>query len=150
MRDKQAHPVFDEQNRVAVHHNGFVTNYKELAQEIYPNKDPSKITLSDSELIALMLGKLLDGGADIKTAIQNLIETKLIGTWRMSIMLVSEPNKVYVTKNAGPFYMGQSSSSIVLCSDQSILNEHPAAFTFKKLRNNILYEITDECTVSET
>jgi len=98
-----------------------------------------------------MLGKFLDGGADIKTAIQNLIETKLIGTWRMSIMLVSEPNKVYVTKNAGPFYMGQSSSSIVLCSDQGILTSpQQAAFTFKKLRNNILYEITDECSVSET
>jgi len=31
MRDKQAHPVFDQDERVAVFHNGFVTNYKELA-----------------------------------------------------------------------------------------------------------------------
>jgi len=54
---------------VAVFHNGFVTNYKELAKELFPNKDPSKTTQSDSELIALMLGKLLKEGADIKTAI---------------------------------------------------------------------------------
>ena len=60
MRDKQAHPVFDSYERVAVFHNGFVTNYKELAKELYPHKDPSKINLSDSELIALMIGKLMD------------------------------------------------------------------------------------------
>ena len=70
-----------------------------------------------------MLGKLLKEGQDIKTAIQTLIETKLIGTWRLAIILTAEPNKIYVTKNAGPLFMGKSSGSIVICSDQSILNE---------------------------
>ena len=108
MRDNQAHPVFDSEKRVAVFHNGFVTNYKELAKELFPHKDPSKSNQSDSELIALMLGKLLTDGLDIKTAIKTLVETKLIGTWRMAIMLKAEPNKIYVTKNAGPLYLGQS------------------------------------------
>ena len=83
VREQQAHPVFDANERVAVFHNGFVTNYKELAKELYPHKDPSKSTLSDSELIALTLGKFLDQGMDLKTAIVTLIETKLIGTWRL-------------------------------------------------------------------
>ena len=48
MREKQAHPVFDDKERVAVFHNGFVTNHKELIQELFPNKDASKSTLSDS------------------------------------------------------------------------------------------------------
>ena len=72
MRDKQAHPVMDEQERVAVFHNGFVSNYKELARELFPHKDPNRSTLSDSELIALTLGKFLDQGMDIKTAIQTI------------------------------------------------------------------------------
>lgn len=87
MRDKQAHPNFDEKTRVAVFHNGFVTNFKELALELYPHKDPTKSTLSDSEIIALVLGKLLDQGMDIKEAITTLVETKIIGTWRMVISL---------------------------------------------------------------
>ena len=45
---------------MAVFHNGFVTNYKELAKELFPQRNPDKSTLSDSELIALMLGKFLD------------------------------------------------------------------------------------------
>lgn len=123
MRDKQAHPVFDEQERVAVFHNGFVTNYKEIAKELFPHKDPSKSTMSDSELIALMLGRYLDQGMDLKIAIQTLIETKLCGTWRMTVTLVAEPDKIYVTKNAGPFYMGKSEDALVICSDQTIVTE---------------------------
>lgn len=46
-----------------------MTNYKELATELYPQKDASKSTLSDSELIARMIGKLMDDGMDIKAAI---------------------------------------------------------------------------------
>ena len=147
MRDKQCHPVFDEQERVAVFHNGFVTNYKEIAKELFPFKDPSKSTMSDSELIAFLLGRYLDQGMDLKTAIQTMIETKLIGTWRMTITLVAEPDKVYVTKNVGPFYMGTSQNALVFCSDQNIINEHSEKFTFTKLKNNILYEITDECVI---
>ena len=151
MRDKQAHPVFDEQERVAVFHNGFVSNYKELAKELYPHKDASKVTLSDSELIALTLGKFLDQGMDIRAAITSLIETKLIGTWRMAIVLVSEPNKIYVTKNAGPFYIGRSQESVVLCSDACVLTDAISErYQFKKLKSNILYEISDDCSVEET
>jgi len=94
-----------------------VTNYKEIAKELFPHKDPAKSTSSDSELIAQLLGRYLDEGMDLKTAITTMIETKLIGTWRMTIALVAEPDKIYVTKNVGPFYMGSSEDSLVFCSD---------------------------------
>ena len=109
--------MFDAQERVAVFHNGFVTNYREIAKELFPHKDPSKSTNSDSELIAIMLGRYLDQGMDLKTAIQTMIETKLIGTWRLAISLVSQPDRIYITKNVGPLYMGTSQDSIVVCSD---------------------------------
>ena len=121
--DTQAHPVFDQRERVAVFHNGFVTNYKELARELFPDRNPDKSTLSDSELIALMLGKFLDQQMDIKTALKTLVETKLIGTWRIAVMVVAEPNKLYFTKNVGPFYIGRSEHSLVLCSDRIILED---------------------------
>lgn len=88
-----------------------------MARELFPHKDPNRLTLSDSELIALTLGKFLDQGMDIKTAIQTMIETKLIGTWRLAVILQSEPDKIYVTKNAGPLYMGKSAESVVICND---------------------------------
>ena len=97
-----------------------------------------------------MLGRYLDQGMDLKTAIQTMIETKLIGTWRLAISLVSQPDRIYLTKNVGPLYMGTSQDSIVFCSDQTILAEQSERFTFKKLKNNILYEVTDECVIEQT
>ena len=45
-----------------------------------------------------MLGKFLDQGMDVKTALQTIIETKLIGTWRIAVMVVAEPNKLFFTE----------------------------------------------------
>ena len=52
MRDDQAHPVFDSRERVAVFHNGFITNYRDLFGELYPHEETGKINITDSELIA--------------------------------------------------------------------------------------------------
>ena len=150
IRDDQAHPVFDSKKRVAVFHNGFITNFKELLRELYPYKDPSKSNMSDSELIAQMLGNELDNSTDLKTAITNLLETKLFGTWRMAIIPVDSPNKIFFTKNAGEFYLGRTKNkmNIVVCSDDEI-QEHKN-FRFEKMHNNTLYEIQKDCKVSQT
>ena len=115
MRDNQANPVFDAKSRVAVFHNGFVTNFKDLTSELFPHKSKSKQTQTDSELIALMLGKSLDEGLDLRTAIINLVQNKLIGTWRMAIISTEDPSTLYVTKNVGPCFVGKSKDAIVIC-----------------------------------
>ena len=128
-------------------HNGFITNFKELLRELYPYKDPSKSNFSDSELIAQMLGNELDNGIDLKTAIIDLLETKLFGTWRMAIIPVDNPNKIFFTKNAGEFYLGKTKNkmNIVVCSDDEI-QEHKE-FRFAKMQTNTLYEILEDCQV---
>ena len=42
LRDNQANPVFDTKSRVAVFLNGFVTNFKDLMQEVNPHKSQGK------------------------------------------------------------------------------------------------------------
>lgn len=119
MREAQAHPVFDSQERFAVFHNGFVSNYKELALELFPFKDPNKINLTDSELIALMIGKQLDQGVDLTNAIKNVLQAKLIGTWHLVIVPIDPKlgvtDRIFLTKNAGPFYIGRSPEQVVVC-----------------------------------
>lgn len=34
IKDNLAHPHFDEKNRVAIFHNGFIANYEDLAKQI--------------------------------------------------------------------------------------------------------------------
>ena len=130
-------------------HNGFVTNYKELFVELFPNKDPSKMNLTDSELIAIMLGKQMDNGANLKTAIKTLVESKLIGTWRLAVMEVNNPSQLYVVKNVGPMFIAKSNTSVIVCSDKEIYSDLPKAYIIKKMVNNMLYEIKDDCSIVE-
>ena len=117
---------------------------------MFPNKDPAKINLTDSELIAIMLGKELDNTADLKTAITNIVEKKLIGTWRLAIIPVNNPNMIYFTKNCGDFFIGKSPSSVLICTSADARNDLSEHFSFQKMKNNILYEITDSCAISQS
>ena len=52
---------------MAVFHNGFVTNFKDLASELFPGaKNKAGVNMTDSELIALTLGKMLDSGIELR------------------------------------------------------------------------------------
>jgi hypothetical protein len=60
---KHAHPVSDEKQRILVFHNGFITNTSELIEEISQDSDEvqfMKETCTDSELIAVMIGREMD------------------------------------------------------------------------------------------
>ena len=53
--EDQAHPVFDAKKRIAVFHNGFITNFLELSEELLQQKvitSAEAKSMSDSELIA--------------------------------------------------------------------------------------------------
>ena len=131
-------------------HNGFMTNYKELFSELFPSKDPSKINITDSELIAMLIGKQLDGGVNLKTAIKTIIENKMIGTWKLVVMEVNKPSQMYVTKNVGPMFIGKSNNSVIIGSDKDIYSDLSKTYTIKKMVNNTLYEIKDDCSIIET
>jgi glucosamine 6-phosphate synthetase-like amidotransferase/phosphosugar isomerase protein len=49
-----AHPLFDEKNRVAVFHNGFIANYEDLSKELKQMYGMAVET--DSQLIAKLIG----------------------------------------------------------------------------------------------
>ena len=96
-----------------------------------------------------MLGAQLDTGCDLKAALKNLIELKLLGTWRLAIMLVDNPNHIYVIKNVGPMFIAKSSYSVVVSSDKEVIEDLPRDFKVKKMINNTLYEIKDDCSIIE-
>ena len=98
-----------------------------------------------------MIGKALDTGSDLRGAIINIIQTKLIGTWRMAVISVEDPSTVYVTKNVGPCFLGTSKDNVVICQDKIICDSGDfSGLSFQKLKSNILYEIKDNCQISKT
>lgn len=148
---KQAHPVSDSQSRILVFHNGFITNTSELITEISENDDMAaalKEKLTDSQLIAVMIGAELDKGVNLRQAIKNVIEQKLLGTWRLVVMATNDVRCLYVSTNSGGIFMGKSADSIILSSSQEVVSANKKQYIFEKLEKNVLYEINDECLVS--
>jgi len=89
--DSLAHPHYDEKKRLAIFHNGFIANYEDLARQI---KQSHGITIdTDSQLIAKLIGIELDKeGTDLKEAIKNVVEKKLMGTWKLAVMPLDKPD----------------------------------------------------------
>lgn len=59
-----AHPLFDDKNRIALYHNGFIANYEDLQKQLKQERGIEAET--DSQVIAKLIGVELDTGASIK------------------------------------------------------------------------------------
>lgn len=61
-----------------------------------------------------MIGVELDQGASVKEALKNVVEKKLMGTWKLAVMGVDQPDHIYLVKNSGDFILGQSHNQVVV------------------------------------
>ena len=57
-------------------------------------------------VIEELVGLELENGASIKDALKTVIETKLLGTWRLAVMMQEATKDIYVVTNCGGFYLG--------------------------------------------
>jgi hypothetical protein len=48
----------------------------------------------------------MDKGISLKNSIINIVEQKLLGTYRLAIVQINEPDVVYFVKNSGDFAIG--------------------------------------------
>ena len=71
-----------------------------------------------------MIGARIDNGQSLKDAIVNVIEEKIMGTYRLTIMETDKPKFVYFAKNVGDFIIGISAdkSEVVVSSDVNVLS----------------------------
>jgi glucosamine--fructose-6-phosphate aminotransferase (isomerizing) len=123
--DSLAHPHLDEKSRVAIFHNGFIANYEDLAREI---KDSHQISIeTDSQLIAKLIGIELDQGHSLKDSIKNVVERKLMGTWKLAIMSLEKPDHLYLVKNSGEIFIAQlqDKKAVIVSTEEIVLKESP-------------------------
>jgi len=67
--DINAHPHFDHKKRVALVHNGIITNYHELKTKIEQNDGIKPVSGTDTEIVAILIGLYLDKGESLSKAI---------------------------------------------------------------------------------
>ncbi len=117
--DANAHPHTDSQNRVAVVHNGVITNYAELKQLLL-DSGVKFTSETDTEVIAQLIGKHLDEGSSLEDAVAKTLG-KLEGTWGLAIVSKLLPDGIIVAKNGSPIVIGVAEDKVFIASE-------PAAF----------------------
>lgn len=111
--DRNAHPVFDCTNKIAVVHNGIIRNFarikRELEREHIFNSD------TDTEVVAHLIEEYIKNGYDSYTAFKNAVK-RLEGSYALAI-IISGVKKIYFAKKESPLIIGISDYANFVSSD---------------------------------
>lgn len=138
--DINAHPHGDNKGRISLVHNGIIENYYDLKSEMQASgyKFHSQ---TDTEVIAVLIGKFLDDGLPMETAIGNTV-LKIKGTWALVIIHQDYPNKMWITRNGSPLLLGMDDEYIMVASEQIAFGNHLSKYIL--LENDDIIEISHE------
>lgn len=113
--DRNAHPFLSADGAFAVVHNGILTNYPEL----YEDLGAKGVTFSsdtDSEVIAHLIEWSYEG--DVLAAIRAAAH-RLRGSFALAVLSIYEPNVIYGVRQDSPLVVGKGREGFSLCSDIS-------------------------------
>lgn len=105
--DINAHPHFDHKQRVALVHNGIITNYHELKAQLEKKEGIKPKSGTDTEIVAILIGLFLDKGESLPKAI-DLATQQLEGAFSFVLISILEPESMYIFKNTGTMVIGVS------------------------------------------
>ena len=138
--DVNAHPHQDNKNRISLVHNGIIENYDELKTNLI-NLGYIFHSQTDTEVIAVLIGKYLDDGMSMDSAIKSTISS-MSGTWALVIIHVDYPHKMWLTRNGSPLLLGLEDEYIIVASEQIAFGNHINKYIV--LDNHDLIEVSKE------
>ena len=113
---ENAHPHMDSQGRVAVVHNGIISNYHQL-RERFQNAGVVFLSETDSEVIAHLLGECLDKYEDdMETAFVSAL-TELEGNFSLAVISTKASGQIYCAKRESPLIIGLGDDANYIGSD---------------------------------
>ena len=110
-----SHPHVDEENTVAIVHNGIIENYLELKEKLISEGHVFK-SETDTEVIAHLIEKFMDKGFDLEHAVRKTIGI-IEGAYALAAISAREPDKIVATRKDSPLIVGLGSEGYYLASD---------------------------------
>jgi len=79
-------------------------------------------SLTDSQIITALVSAQLDTGVSLKEALRIVVESKILGTYRIAAMELASPDNLLFIKNSGDFELGfnKTTSEVVVSSDHKV------------------------------
>lgn len=111
--DTNAHPHMNEENTIAVVHNGIIENYGKLKQRL-EKKGYKFVSETDTEVLAHMLTEYYHG--DPVDAIEKVMH-RVEGSYALGIMFLDHPHHIYAARKDSPLIVGVSEDGKFIASD---------------------------------
>lgn len=137
---KNAHPHFDEENTIAVVHNGIVENHFEL-REMLKSKGRTFYSETDTEVIAQLIAHFYQG--ELLGAVQRAL-LLLKGFWGIALIHKNHPDQILAAARENPIAIGLNTSKkeVFVSSDANAFNEPNLDVMF--LQNDEIALITSQ------
>ena len=110
-----SHPQLDEDNTVAVVHNGIIENYLEIKEKLTLEGHVFKSD-TDTEVIPHLIQKFMDEKFDLEHAVRKTIDV-IEGAYAIAAISLNEPDKIVATRKDSPLIVGIGEDGYYLASD---------------------------------
>lgn len=108
-----SHPHTNQDETIALVHNGIIENYRELKDELL-KKGYQFQSDTDSEVVVQLLDSLYDG--NLLEATQKVL-AQIKGSYALCILSTLEPEHIIVAKKDSPLIIGKTKDGYVGASD---------------------------------
>jgi glutamine---fructose-6-phosphate transaminase (isomerizing) len=113
--DFNAHPHVSANGRVALIHNGIIENFAPLRAELQAQGIAFR-SETDTEVAAQLLGKEVEGGADLADAMRSVCR-RLHGAFTLVAIDTAEPGRLVAARRNSPLVVGVGEGENFVASD---------------------------------
>jgi len=116
--DTNAHPHMNENEDIAIIHNGIIENYAAIKSEL-TNKGHKFKSDTDTEVLVHLISEIWDEtGCDFETAVRLALK-EVDGTYGLCAISKKEPGKLICARNGSPLILGVGENEFIIGSDAS-------------------------------
>jgi glucosamine--fructose-6-phosphate aminotransferase (isomerizing) len=110
-----AHPHISCQGDFALVHNGIISNYRELREELVKEGHCFR-SETDTEAIVHLLEKFFQQTADLEEALIRTLK-QLEGSYALAIISIHQPDKIFCARKESPLILGVGQEANYIGSD---------------------------------
>ena len=121
--DRNAHPHFSPNGKLAIIHNGIIENYSVLKQELI-NKGYSFKSDTDTEVFIAFIEDIhTNNDCSLETAVR-LALNKVVGAYAIVIISEDHPDMLIAARKGSPLVIGLGKNEFFLASDATPIVEY--------------------------
>ncbi len=113
--ERNSHPHFDQENRIALVHNGIIENYQELKAPLLEQGITFQ-SETDTEVLVQHLAACTQDGTEFLSALCAALQDAR-GAYALGILNQAEPGRLYAARLGSPLIVGRGPDGVYIASD---------------------------------